>query len=229
MLAFALLISHSSWRVLSHVHLWELRHATLCQWKTDVCISPPPMACVVTEVSVPISIFSSILTKHLSRTIRPPSKKHLGTRLRETQSIPTAEVLWQELVSVKNGLPQSVPKTDSDPGIDRTESGFVKPCKSTAVLDRFKIKLQDPSHIKSLCRLEERVPGRGHGASMLTKDNRVAMAAAPFILRCSVPKGAAKLLRFPTLSLKMNVITMDENCNVTFGSKEYPPWVRRAC
>lgn len=176
-------------------------------------------------MTVPLSIFASLLTKQLSRTIRPPSKKHLGTRLRETPSIPTAELLWQGMLSMKNGLPEGIPKTDSDPGIDRTDSGLVKPYKSTVSLDRFKVKLQDPCHIKAFCRLQERIPGRGHGASMLMKDHRVAMAAAPFILRCAVPKGAASTLRFPTISLKMNVITMDENCNVTFGCKEYPPWV----
>lgn len=39
---------------------------------------------------------------------------------------------------------------------------------------------------------------------MLMRDNRVAMAAAPFVLRCSIPKGAASALRFPTLSVSQD-------------------------
>ena len=51
---------------------------------------------------------------------------------------------------------------------------------------------------------------------------RVAMAAAPVVVTCSIPKGKAVMERLPSLSYKMNVIMMDENGEVTFGSKDYP-------
>lgn len=200
-----MLISCNSCRIPSTEHAWDERSSSLREWQPNVRTLPPPHFADVSHVRVPLTIFASILAKQLARTIRPPSKKHLGTRLRETPAMPTAEHLWQDLLSVRNGLPATIAKTEMDPGIERTESGQVKPYKSTAAGDRFKIKLQDPSHIKAFCRLEERVPGRGLGASMLMKDNRVAMAAAPFVVRCSVPKGSASALRFPMLSLKLNV------------------------
>ena len=54
---------------------------------------------------------------------------------------------------------------------------------------------------------------------------KVAMAAGPLIVRAKDPRGKARLERLPTLTYKTNVIMLDENAEVTFGSKEYPPWV----
>ena len=56
----------------------------------------------------------------------------------------------------------------------------------------------------------------------------VSMAAAPALLRCRVPKGKARMKRLPMASIKHNIITCDENALVTFGSKDYPAWVRRS-
>lgn len=72
-------------------------------------------------------------------------------------------------------------------------------------------------------------------ASMLIKrkalgktGRKVAMAAAPVsvLLWCHVPTGLSRLKVLPWMAFKFNVIEMDENAEVTFGVKDYPPWVR---
>lgn len=116
--------------------------------------------------------------------------------------------------------------------LERTEEGMVKPCRMTPSAHVFKIKLQDPEHIKKFYRLHERAPKRGLDGCMLIKrkamgktGKMVAMVGAPLLLRCHVPQGKSRLLSLPWMSFKHNVIEMDENANVTFGVKEYPPWV----
>lgn len=95
------------------------------------------------------------------------------------------------------------------------------------------MKLQDPEHVRSFYRLQERVPACGLGAAKLVMKKAmgetgkmVAMVAAPLLVRVRIPFGKAAQLNLPSISVKHNVVTMDENADVTFGVKEYPPWVR---
>lgn len=97
------------------------------------------------------------------------------------------------------------------------------------------MKLQQPEVVNAFCKLQDRAPGRGMDASMLIKckalgdtAKKVAMAAAPLLLWCHVPMGMSKLKLLPWMAFKFNVVEMDENGEVTFGVKEYPPWVRCA-
>lgn len=69
-------------------------------------------------------------------------------------------------------------------------------------------------------------------ASMLIKrkamgptGKKVAMAAAPVLVWCHVLKGLSQQKVLPWMCFKFNVIEMDENADVTFGVKDYPPWV----
>lgn len=102
----------------------------------------------------------------------------------------------------------------------------------TASLEKYKVKLQEPEVVNAFCKLQERAPGRGMDASMLIKrkafgdkGKKVAMAAAPVLLWCHVPRGLSQLKLLPWMAFKFNVVEMDENGEVTFGVKDYPPWV----
>lgn len=114
----------------------------------------------------------------------------------------------------------------------RAADGTLQPELITSTSEKFKVKLQEPEAIKAFYRLHERAPGRGMDASMLIKKKAlgntgklVAMVAAPVIVKCHIPQGQSKLKLLPYLTFKHNVIEMDENADVTFGVKEYPPWV----
>lgn len=105
--------------------------------------------------------------------------------------------------------------------------------KSSQTALKYKVKLQDPTAIKAFYRLQDRAPGRGVSASMLIMSKamgktgkKVAMAAPPVILKCHIPQGASALKLLPWMIFKHNVVEMDENADVTFGVKDYPPWVR---
>lgn len=117
--------------------------------------------------------------------------------------------------------------------MERWEDGSVKPAVESKTAHKFKVKLQDPAVVNAFYRLHDRAPGRGMDSSMLIMSKamgktgkKLAMAAPPVILRCHIPLGSSKTKIFPWITFKHNVVEMDENAEVTFGVKEYPPWVR---
>ena len=55
---------------------------------------------------VPLSIFRREVDSTLSFEVRPPTKKMLGTKLRESKFIPTTPEVLQEVLATKHGLPQ---------------------------------------------------------------------------------------------------------------------------
>lgn len=185
-------------------------------------------------VQVPLSVFQRAVDRQLARTIRPPSKKYMGKRLRAGTKITIVQELWESLTSMRF-LPESIEATEKSPAMDRMPDGRVKAVKITSTVEQYKIKLQNPMHIATFCNMEVRCPSRGHRGAMLIKrpglpGRRIAMAAGPLILSCRIPRGAAVKDRLPTFTYKMNVMMMDENGEVTFGNKEYPPTVYfRAC
>lgn len=185
-------------------------------------------------VQVPLAVFEKVVNDSFSRTIRPPSKRYLGKVLRAVAAFPIVRELWEHLTT-PSCLPEHIPASESSVGMHRSEDGKILPIRSTGAWDRFKIKIQDPEHVAQFCKMETRNKMRGWRAAMLINKKgrpakKVAMAAAPMIVTCSIPKGKAVFERLPSLSYKMNVITMDENAEVTFGNKTYPSSVRRlAC
>lgn len=122
---------------------------------------------------------------------------------------------------------------DGDAGmLERSEDGLVKPVIVKKSTHKFKVKLQDPAVVNAFYRLQDRAPGRGMDSSMLIMSKamgktgkKLAMAAPPILLRCHIPLGDSRAKVFPWLTFKHNVVEMDENGDVTFGVKEYPPWV----
>ena len=188
--------------------------------------------------SFPVEVFTSSLSMQLARTIRPPSKKHLGKELRASERVVTTLEIWNNQLSEARGLPASIASKDPNlPDLSRTEEGTLKPITTTAAWESHRITLQDPRHVAAFCQFQKRVPARGMGAALLVlpskamrkhgaRATKVAMAAGPFTLRAKFPRGKMRQQKLPYLSYKTNVVMMDENADVTFGVKEYPPWVR---
>lgn len=119
--------------------------------------------------------------------------------------------------------------------LQRRADGELQPYKTTSSSEKYKVKLQEPEVVSAFCKLHDRAPGRGMDASMLIKrkdlgkmGKKVAMAAAPLLIWCNIPKGSSRMKVLPWITFKFNVIEMDENGEVTFGVKDYPPWVRIA-
>ena len=179
------------------------------------------------------NVFREVLNTHLKKAMRPPTVADLGGQIRKTKTFVTARSVIEEMLSTARGLPAE----DEAAGILRvTPGGVILPVKSSTAGDTFKIKLQDPEHIEAFYSLEEKVPTRGHGASMLllpkSKEKRglkataSVMAAAPARARGHVPKGKAATRRFPSLKLSHQLVFTDENADVTFG-REYPPWMKQ--
>ncbi|KAL1523196.1 hypothetical protein AB1Y20_018149 [Prymnesium parvum] len=161
---------------------------------------------------------------------RPPTKRHLGKKLRASKPIPTVPELFQEQFLVAHGFPHE----DEAMGLKRNADGTVQPKKKGATVHRYSIKLQDPNSIKKVMRLEERLPGRGLGAAKLVLSKtmegkgllgrKLIMCAAPVILKCTMPVGKAAKERFAMFSIKMNVVMMDENGTVMHvWSEGLPP------
>ena len=192
------------------------------------------------KVQFSVKVFEGYLNKQLKKTIRPPGKKHLGVNLRRADPIPTTLSIIQEQLSTERGLPEEIPAKDATKSADleRDPDGKVKPIKISSTRHKYRVKLQEPAHISSFLKMEERFPGCGMGAAVLIRppakmrkvgvlSRRVVMAAGPLTIYADDPIGAALDERLPTVRYTMNVIMMDENAEVTFGVKEYPPWVRR--
>ena len=188
----------------------------------------------------PLAVFSTALDKAFLRTIRPPSKKHLGTELRKSDLITTTVDVLNDQFSMTRGLPALLANKKDPEKMDlgRKEDGTLEPSQTTATVEHHRVRLQEPQHLESLFRFQDRAPDRGMDASVLVlpkrkmqklgaRASKVAMAAGPFTLKGRIPRGKARFERLPSLSYKTNVVMLDENADVTFGSIEYPPWVRR--
>ena len=78
--------------------------------------------------------------RELAKPVRPPrTKKHLGKNVRQVKPFVTTPEVFQEALSVANGLPDSLPKAadpKKDPGLERTAESAVKPEKSSLSRDR---------------------------------------------------------------------------------------------
>lgn len=66
--------------------------------------------CVET-VEFPKALFTHMLNKMISKHVRPPTKRHRGSKLRESKPVVTCEALWHEQFSTTRGLPWEVQRT----------------------------------------------------------------------------------------------------------------------
>ena len=182
----------------------------------------------------PVEVFRHRLKTQLVKHVRPPTRRDLGTKVLKLKPIVVPSILLHEMLSTARGLP---PEDEQSGLIRLTPGGVVQPTRSTATGDTTKIKLQDPDHINSFFKLEEKAPTRGWGATRLhlskAQQKRgllaktASMAAAPVRGRAYIPKGKAANKSLPTLSLSLNRCHMDENADVTFGVTTYPPWMKQ--
>ncbi|KAL1514709.1 hypothetical protein AB1Y20_003796 [Prymnesium parvum] len=91
---------------------------------------------------------------------------------------------------------------------------MIKPDKTTAAAQKYKVKIQDPAEIDKYYRMHERLPNRGWcSAKLILKKamgkmgKMVAMAAAPLILRARIPLGKAANSSLPSMSFKVGTRT----------------------
>ena len=183
-------------------------------------------------VTLPVTIFEGMVDSALTKMVRPPTKKMLGTMLRKSAPISTVPEAVVPSLSEERGLPAELPAKEKDKVVERTEGGGLKPTSEKQSAHVTAIKLQDPAHVKAFLRLHERAPGRGLGASKLilsqSKERRgkvgtkVAMGAGPLHISLRVPQGKAARKQLSSVTVKMNVVTMDENATVTMGATTYP-------
>ena len=178
------------------------------------------------------NIFRAQVMNSLQKFVKPPGKKHLGKRRREVKLQPISPAVWRELTSTLR-----LPEKDTKARIERREDGELKPTRSGPTQDVYSLKLQEAKHIRDFLQLHKVKPMRAFAATKIhlstkrekagEKSRVASMAAAPLTLRCTMPKGKGKRMRLPMFSAKSNVITMDNQAEITFGVTEYPPWLKK--
>ena len=114
-------------------------------------------------VPIPKRVFDTALSNALASMAKPPTRRYAGVRLRGTGQFTFPTQLLHPELSTERGLPEA----DQEAGIARTATGELMPTKTLASSNKYKIKLQDPEHVKGFARFESRFPQRGSGASML--------------------------------------------------------------
>ena len=105
-------------------------------------------------------IFRRSLQLALYRTVKPPSKRHLGTNLRSIDPLPCIPSLFHELTSTARGLPAKSPVE----GISRfTRPNYAGEClpgelipdKETVCRRLYKVRLQRQDSVASICRFQD--------------------------------------------------------------------------
>ena len=161
----------------------------------------------------PTEVFRHVLSNAMKKGVRPLAVKEQGSKVRSLKPVLTTRQVVDELLSTAKGLPAE----DEASGLLRMQPGGpVKPQKETSSGTTLKIKLQDPSHVASFFRLQERAPTRGSGAAKLILSKpaakrgllgkAVSMAAAPVRLKGFIPKGKTAKTQMPKLILSLNLI-----------------------
>jgi hypothetical protein len=191
---------------------------------------------------VPTAIFRCRIESTLFKTVRPPTRKHLGTRLRTIDALPTLPKIYQEMLATGRGLPTQSPGEELQrvprPGLpQRLEDMPIKPYKESATLRRYKVKLMRQDAIASLCSFEKSNPSLGFGPLRLIlkrigpkkyEIKKIAMAASPFTFAMREPLGKSAQERFATITAKLNVLTMDPaTLEIHFGVTNYEPWTKK--
>lgn len=57
---------------------------------------------------MPKALFTHMLEKQLAKHVRPPTKKHRGTKMRQSKPVLTCMEVWQEQLSMTHNLPAMV-------------------------------------------------------------------------------------------------------------------------
>ena len=122
--------------------------------------SPPDLD----MAAVPQNIFRELWGRATIRKVRPPTLRDLGTKVVKLKPFMSSPEVIQEAMSTARGLP---PEDESAGILRATPGGVVKPEKETSAGMRYKIKLQDPSHIETFLSFEKVKPKRGLGAARL--------------------------------------------------------------
>lgn len=192
---------------------------------------------------VKTNIFRRMIQLALHKTVRPPTKKHLGTRLRMIDPLPCILELFHELTSIERGLPADSPqegiKRSSPPGYPQRKTTLL-PVSTSAAREVYKLKLQRQDATTALCRFEEFDPRASLGAlRMLMKKEKIEGGQTVWIckkfcmasqvsLKLTQPVGKATADRFAMISGKLNVLVMDTaTAQITFGVVNYEPWVKK--
>jgi hypothetical protein len=192
------------------------------------------------------SIFRRAIQLAFHKTVRPPSKKHLGTNLRKIDPLPCIPEIFHELTSTARGLPETSPLEGilrpSPPGYPQRKQGdSLLPIKTSSVRKLYGAKLQRQDSVKAVCRFEDFEPRTSLGAvrMMLRREPneqgtgrswqiKAFGMAAQLKLKYSEPLGKASMERFAMLSAKMNVLLMDPTtAKITFGVINYEPWTKK--
>lgn len=194
-----------------------------------------------------LSVFRRSVQLALHKTVRPPSKKHLGTNLRKIDPIPCVPELFHELTSTARGLPEASPlegiQRASPPGYPQRLLGDrLLPTKRGTARNLYKAKLQRQDSVAAVCQFEEFQPKTSRGALRMILKREPALEeggrmrwvirafamATQLKLQFSEPLGSAVMDRLPMLSAKLNVILMDPTtAQITFGVVNYEPWVKK--
>jgi hypothetical protein len=85
---------------------------------------------------VPTNIFRRSVTFSIFKAVRPPTKKHLGTRLRQIEPLPCVMSVFDELTSTTRGLVVESPSEGIErralPGLPQQKEGRpLQPMKVT--------------------------------------------------------------------------------------------------
>ena len=115
------------------------------------------------------SIFRRAIQLAFHKTVRPPSKKHLGTNLRKIDPLPCIPEIFHELTSTARGLPETSPlegiQRPSPPGYPQRKQGDrLLPMKTSSVRKLYGAKLQRQDSVKAVCRFEDFEPRTSLGA-----------------------------------------------------------------
>ena len=193
---------------------------------------------------VKTNIFRRSLQLALHKTVRPPTKKHLGTRLREVDPLPCIPELFHEITSIARGLPADSPLEGisrlTPPGFPTRQTGELKPEKASGTRKLYKIKLQRQDEVSSLTKFQEFDPRASlDSLRMVLKKGPVLAGKKTWVIRAfcmasqlsarfTEPMGKAATERFSMISAKLNVLVMDPaTAQITFGVINYPPWIKK--
>ena len=110
-------------------------------------------------MKIPMSIFKGQLDEALGRLATAPTRRHGGTRLRSS-------IALQSPIELLHTESKVLPESDQEAGIHRAEDGSLKPTKTSGLANSFKLKLQDPTHLKSFVDVGHEHVGRTVGSAV---------------------------------------------------------------
>lgn len=126
-----------------------------------MCLTHSVRGAAEDQLKAHIAIFRRMLDMQVAKHVRPPTKRDLGKKLRKIKPVTSTSEVIQEFLSARGMLPSQ----DLAAGIDRLEDGTMKPTSKFSTVEMYKIKLQNPAHLRALYQMEMRVPKLGWGSA----------------------------------------------------------------